>query len=168
MGQRVAHGSNTITRSRLSYCRLTSSFTRPGTEETQAALLSGGRLIYAMFIHTPTSASKARPVSSSCCQRILCGASKASIWKRPTSSETARARAKLKATPQTPQTSSTSSLCSSPLVLFASAVIDYDYIMGLIARFSAKAPGKATMSREELIGTLKAGEGLSDAAIAAR
>ena len=52
-------------------------------------------------------------------------------------------------------------------VLFASVVIDYDYIMGLIARFSAKAPGKATMSREELIGTLTAGEGLSDAAIAA-
>ena len=33
-------------------------------------------------------------------------------------------------------------------VLFASAVIDYGYIMGLIARFSARAPGKATMSRE--------------------
>ena len=53
-------------------------------------------------------------------------------------------------------------------VLFASAVIDYGYIMGLIARFSAKAPGKATMSREELIGTLKAGEGIFDAAIAVR
>jgi type I restriction enzyme R subunit len=70
-------------------------------------------------------------------------------------------------------------------VLFASAVIDYDYIMGLIARYSQKAPGKASMSREELIGlisadakfmderdaitayinTLKAGEGLSEAAI---
>ncbi|QTD45726.1 type I restriction endonuclease subunit R [Ottowia testudinis] len=70
-------------------------------------------------------------------------------------------------------------------VLFASAVIDYDYIMGLIAGFSAKAPGKARMTREELIGlisadakfmderddiaeyiaTLKAGEGLSEAAI---
>jgi type I restriction enzyme R subunit len=70
-------------------------------------------------------------------------------------------------------------------VLFASSVIDYDYIMGLIARYSQKAPGKATMSREELIGlisadakfmderyaiaayinTLKAGEGLSEAAI---
>jgi type I restriction enzyme R subunit len=73
------------------------------------------------------------------------------------------ASAKPKATPPTPQTSST-----SPLVLCASAVIDYDYIMGLIARFSARALGKATMSREELIGTLKAGEGLSDAAIAVR
>ena len=70
-------------------------------------------------------------------------------------------------------------------VLFASAVIDYDYIMGLIAKFSAKDPGKAKMSREALIGlissdakfmnerediaayigTLKAGEGLSEKAI---
>ncbi|RYD76960.1 MAG: type I restriction endonuclease subunit R, partial [Verrucomicrobiaceae bacterium] len=70
-------------------------------------------------------------------------------------------------------------------VLFASAIIDYDYIMGLIAKYSAKGPGKAQMSREELIGlisadakflnerdliaeyigTLKAGEGLSEASI---
>ncbi len=70
-------------------------------------------------------------------------------------------------------------------VLFASAVIDYDYIMGLIARFSAKGPGKSKMTREELIGlisadakfmnerddiaeyigTLQAGEGLSETAI---
>jgi type I restriction enzyme R subunit len=70
-------------------------------------------------------------------------------------------------------------------VLFASAVIDYDYIMGLIAKFSEKGPGKSRMTREELIGlisadakfmnerdaiaeyigTLKAGEGLSEAAI---
>jgi type I restriction enzyme, R subunit len=70
-------------------------------------------------------------------------------------------------------------------VLFASAVIDYDYIMGLIARYSEAAPGKQKMSREELIGlilsdakfmderdditayiaTLKAGEGLSEKAI---
>lgn len=70
-------------------------------------------------------------------------------------------------------------------VLFASSVIDYDYIMGLIAKFSAKGPGKAKMSREELIGlisadakfmnerdliaeyigTLTAGEGLSETAI---
>jgi type I restriction enzyme R subunit len=72
-------------------------------------------------------------------------------------------------------------------VLFASAVIDYDYIMGLIAKFSAKGPAKSKMSREQLIalisadakfmderddiaeyiGTLKAGEGLSEAAIRA-
>lgn len=70
-------------------------------------------------------------------------------------------------------------------VLFASAVIDYDYIMGLIARYSEATPGKHKMSREELIGliqsdakfmderediaayinTLKAGEGLSEKAI---
>jgi type I restriction enzyme R subunit len=70
-------------------------------------------------------------------------------------------------------------------VLFASAVIDYDYIMGLIARFSEQKPGKSKMTREqvigiisaeaklmnerddiaEYIGTLKAGEGLSVAAI---
>jgi type I restriction enzyme R subunit len=70
-------------------------------------------------------------------------------------------------------------------VLFASAVIDYDYIMGLIAKFSAKGPGKSKLTREELIGlisadakfmnerddiaeyigTLQAGEGLSETAI---
>jgi type I restriction enzyme, R subunit len=70
-------------------------------------------------------------------------------------------------------------------VLFASAVIDYDYIMALIARFSAKGTGKSKMTREQLIGliisdakfmnerediaayigTLKAGEGLSETAI---
>jgi type I restriction enzyme R subunit len=70
-------------------------------------------------------------------------------------------------------------------VLFASAIIDYDYIMGLIARFSAKGPGKSKMTREQLIGlissdakfmnerddiaeyigTLQAGEGLSETAI---
>jgi len=70
-------------------------------------------------------------------------------------------------------------------VLFASAVIDYDYIMGLIARFTAQAPGKQKMSREQLVGliqsdakfmderediaayiaTLKAGEALSETTI---
>jgi type I restriction enzyme R subunit len=69
-------------------------------------------------------------------------------------------------------------------VLFASAVIDYDYIMGLMSRFTQSA-GKYTMSKDELIGiiaadakfmderddiaayinTLKAGEGLSETAI---
>jgi len=72
-------------------------------------------------------------------------------------------------------------------VLFASATIDYDYIMKLIADFSSKKPGKATMSRAELIGliaadskflderdditeyvrSLKAGEGLEESAIRA-
>ncbi|HSS18847.1 MAG TPA: type I restriction endonuclease subunit R [Pyrinomonadaceae bacterium] len=70
-------------------------------------------------------------------------------------------------------------------VLFASAVIDYDYIMGLIARYSQQAPGQQKMSREQLIGliesdakfmderdditeyvrSLKAGEGLDEKAI---
>jgi type I restriction enzyme R subunit len=70
-------------------------------------------------------------------------------------------------------------------VLFASTIIDYDYIMGLIAKFSAKGPGKSKMTREQLIGlilsdakfmderedivayisTLRPGEGLSEKAI---
>lgn len=41
-------------------------------------------------------------------------------------------------------------------VLFASATIDYDYIMKLIADFSMRKPGKATMSRDELIGLIAA------------
>lgn len=39
-------------------------------------------------------------------------------------------------------------------VLFASSTIDYDYIMRLIADYSGKAPGKASMSREQLIGLI--------------
>lgn len=70
-------------------------------------------------------------------------------------------------------------------VLFASTVIDYDYIVGLMSRFSQQEPSKQKMSRDQLIGliqadakfmnerediaayiaTLKAGEGLSEAAI---
>ena len=41
-------------------------------------------------------------------------------------------------------------------VLFASAVIDYDYIMALIARYSQQTPGKQKMSREQLIGLVQA------------
>jgi type I restriction enzyme R subunit len=72
-------------------------------------------------------------------------------------------------------------------VLFASAMIDYDYIMKLITDFQAKGPTKSTMTREQLIGLiaadskflderdaitqyvrgLKAGEGLDEAAIRA-
>ena len=40
-------------------------------------------------------------------------------------------------------------------VLFASAVIDYDYIMGLIARYTQNLPGKLKMSREQLIGLIQ-------------
>ena len=41
-------------------------------------------------------------------------------------------------------------------VLFASAVIDYDYIMKLLANFSSKTPGKQSMNREQLIGLIAA------------
>jgi type I restriction enzyme R subunit len=41
-------------------------------------------------------------------------------------------------------------------VLFASAVIDYDYIMKLIADFSSHLPGRQTMTREQLIGLIEA------------
>ncbi|MDU9391853.1 type I restriction endonuclease subunit R [Pseudomonas sp. zfem002] len=70
-------------------------------------------------------------------------------------------------------------------VLFASATIDYDYIMKLITDYSAKKPGKSSMSREQLVSliasdakfideriditeyvmTLLAGEGLDERAI---
>ena len=41
-------------------------------------------------------------------------------------------------------------------VLFASSIIDYDYIMTLIARYSSQTPGKQKMSREQLIGLIQA------------
>ncbi len=41
-------------------------------------------------------------------------------------------------------------------VLFASATIDYDYIINLLARFSNEAPDKMKMSREQLIGLIQA------------
>ncbi|CVI64259.1 MULTISPECIES: type I restriction endonuclease subunit R [Agrobacterium] len=67
-------------------------------------------------------------------------------------------------------------------VLFASTIIDYDYIMALIAKYSAQQPSRTSISREQLIGliasdskfmderedikayiyTLKEGEGLSE------
>jgi type I restriction enzyme R subunit len=40
-------------------------------------------------------------------------------------------------------------------VLFASALIDYDYIMALIARFTGQDPKKLKMSREQLIGLIQ-------------
>jgi len=39
-------------------------------------------------------------------------------------------------------------------VLFASAVIDYDYIMELIAHSTEQLPGKLTLNREQLIGLI--------------
>ena len=47
-------------------------------------------------------------------------------------------------------------------VLFSSALIDYDYIMGLAARFSQEQPGKQTMSREQLVNMLTATSNLMD------
>ncbi|PJK14125.1 DEAD/DEAH box helicase [Lysobacteraceae bacterium NML07-0707] len=41
-------------------------------------------------------------------------------------------------------------------VLFASAIIDYDYIMALIARYTSQTPGKQKMSSEQLIGLIQA------------
>lgn len=40
-------------------------------------------------------------------------------------------------------------------VLFASAVIDYDYIMALIAKYSQQPAGKQKMNREQLIGLIQ-------------
>ncbi len=70
-------------------------------------------------------------------------------------------------------------------VLFSSAIIDYDYIISLISKYTHAKPSKQKMSREQLISilsssanlmeekediiayinTLKAGQGLSEAAI---
>ncbi len=41
-------------------------------------------------------------------------------------------------------------------VLFASAMIDYDYIMRLIADYTQRTPGKRKMTKEELIGLIMA------------
>lgn len=41
-------------------------------------------------------------------------------------------------------------------VLFSSAVIDYDYIMRLIAGYTQAVPGKQPMTRDELIGLIQA------------
>ena len=47
-------------------------------------------------------------------------------------------------------------------VLFASAVIDYDYIMGLIAKYTQSKPAKQKMTREQLINLLSASANLMD------
>jgi type I restriction enzyme, R subunit len=47
-------------------------------------------------------------------------------------------------------------------VLFASSVIDYDYIMGLIARFTQDKPSKQTMTREQLISLLSTSANLME------
>ena len=47
-------------------------------------------------------------------------------------------------------------------VLFSSAVIDYDYIMSLIARYTQSPPTKETMTRDELINLLSSSANLMD------
>jgi len=47
-------------------------------------------------------------------------------------------------------------------VLFDSALIDYDYIMKLIARYSAQPPKKQKMTKEQLLSLLASNAGLMD------
>jgi type I restriction enzyme R subunit len=47
-------------------------------------------------------------------------------------------------------------------VLFASSIIDYDYIMGLIAQYTQNKPAKQKMSREQLIGLLASSANLME------
>jgi type I restriction enzyme R subunit len=47
-------------------------------------------------------------------------------------------------------------------VLFASAMIDYDYIMGLISKFTQNKPSKQKMTREQLIGVLSSSANLME------
>ncbi len=48
------------------------------------------------------------------------------------------------------------------LVLFASAIVDYDYIMGLIAKFTQNKPSKQHMTKEQLINLLNSSSNLMD------
>jgi type I restriction enzyme R subunit len=45
-------------------------------------------------------------------------------------------------------------------VLFASAMIDYDYIMGLIAKYSGREPSKHKITQEQLIGLISSSANL--------
>ena len=47
-------------------------------------------------------------------------------------------------------------------VLFASALVDYDYIMNLIAKFTQGTPKKQKMTRDQLIGALSSSANLMD------
>ncbi len=48
------------------------------------------------------------------------------------------------------------------LVLFASAIVDYDYIMGLIAKFTQYKPSKQKMTKEQLINLLSSSANLME------
>lgn len=47
-------------------------------------------------------------------------------------------------------------------VLFASAVIDYDYIMGLIAKYANQPNGRLSITRDELVGLIRGYSNLMD------
>ena len=47
-------------------------------------------------------------------------------------------------------------------VLFASAVVDYDYIMNLIAKYTQDTPKKQKMTRDQLIGALSSSSNLME------
>ena len=47
-------------------------------------------------------------------------------------------------------------------MLFASAIVDYDYIMGLIAKFTQNKPSKQKMTKEQLINLLGSSANLMD------
>lgn len=53
------------------------------------------------------------------------------------------------------QTPSEAQQLDFEFALFASSVIDYDYIMSLIAKLTQQKPGKLTMNREQLIGLIQ-------------
>ena len=48
-------------------------------------------------------------------------------------------------------------------MLFASSLIDYDYIMALITRYASQAPGKQKMSRKQLIDLIQSDAKFMDA-----
>lgn len=48
------------------------------------------------------------------------------------------------------------------LILFASSVVDYDYIMNLIAKYTQGTPKEQKMTREQLIGVLSSSANLMD------
>ncbi len=128
--------------------------------------------------YTDLTAENAAPIEQVLPRDNLLGLPRRLSGNRPAPSGAAGQGRSDKPTPEADQ-------LDFEFVLFASAVIDYDYIMGLIARYSEATPGKQKMSREELIGliqsdakfmderediaayinTLKAGEGLSEKAI---
>lgn len=47
-------------------------------------------------------------------------------------------------------------------MLFASALVDYDYIMNLIAKYTQGAPKKQKLTRSQLIGVLSSSSNLMD------